>query len=516
MSERKTDIPRRRFLGQTAAAAGGAALLGTGLAGPARANRVPHPHEDSMTYLDQKTYTSNVEVHAQFTGQHGGKMQMVAKGKRRFMFSRGDVWEVTDALKPTMIKKRAFRGGQVQLAYNNKIKKWILMTGGSPPPTHTYPDAPRGKYSDPHLLDDARYAPGLRGVRFYDVTDPTNLKLISQWSCDQGDPDRVIQTGAGTHRCYYDGGKYAYLDTAPDNSFIHMESPVRGYSNCMQIIDVEDPMNPKFVSNWWFPGQRAGEERAYRKWREYGDEQSFTSSHGPFYVPKRVEDGGKYAYGAYGSFGVTIHDVSDPANPKLVGRWRPPYLPGAIPFHTTDPSMLDRGFVIGSAETLYPDCFEPFHENYVIDIRDPANPKKISSFGRWVPPAEAPYDDFCNKRGRYGTHNPAHYKAPGKRHPSFTPYAAFNAGLQIMDFADPANPTNIGHFIPPSSGSLDNYLSYFRPGESVFVEWDRNLIWFGSDSGVYLVTHKALGEPNFKPTAVTEWTLPHLNAGHDA
>lgn len=498
----------------------GAAAGAVGLAASTRAfaNRTPHPHEGSLDYLDPKTYVKNVKVHAHVTGlsYNGSKMQMMAKGNRRYLFTGGDVIDITDASKPRMLNKGGFIGRQIQLAYNKNVKKWLLMTGGAPPPTSTLPEAPHGKYDAPWMIDATRHAPGLRGVRMYDATNPEKITLLSKWSCDQGDPDREIQTGGGTHRNYFDGGRYAFLDAAPDESFMHMESPVRYYTNCLQIIDLADPMKPKFVSNWWFPGQRAGEEKAYHLWREYGDHSSFTSSHGGFYTPKRIENGGRYCYCSYGSFGITIHDVSDPKNPKLVGRWRPRYLPGGIPFHTCDVSWLNRGFVIGNSETLNPDCFEPFHANYVVDVRDVKHPKPIAMFGEWKPPPEAPYDDFCDKRGRFGTHNPPHLKAPGKRHPTFIGYSAFNAGFQFMNFADPEHPRMDGWFIPPSGGDLSKFNSYNRIGDNIFVEWDRRLIWASSDSGLFLLSHKSLGDPVLKPTPVSTWTLDRLNEGHDA
>jgi hypothetical protein len=492
----------------------GASMLG-GACRIALANNHPHAHADSLDYLDPKTYLDTVEVHHHLDGSKapGSKSQMMTKGEQRILFNAGKAWDVTDAMRPQLINDQAFTGTQLQLAWNENVGKWILMTAASPPPTSSTPEAPNGKYDDPRLVDGARYHAGLRGVRIYDATDPTDIRLLSKWSCDQGDPDREVQTGGGTHRNYYDGGRYAYLDASPDNSFINMESGVRLYTNCLQIIDLEDPANPKFVSNWWFPGQRAGEGNAYRSWREFGDRSSFTAAHGAFYVPKRVEDGGRYAYCSYGSFGMTVHDVSNPAEPKLVSQWRPPYLPGAIPFHTADVSWLDRGIVIGSAETLNPDCNEPFHDNYVLDMQDMEHPKPIATFGRWVTPSDAPYDDFCNKRGRYGTHNPPHLKAPGKRHPSFAGYAAFNAGFQFMDFSNPAQPKADGYFIPPSAGDLSKRGSYARIGDGLFVEWDRNLIWAVADSGVYLLSHPSLGTPNFSPMAVKEWSLDGLNEG---
>ncbi|RMD87960.1 MAG: hypothetical protein D6807_06795, partial [Alphaproteobacteria bacterium] len=238
--------PDRRTLMKGGGALLAASALGPLAGAPARANNHPHPHKGSLNFLDPETYIRNCAVHAHFDATvSAGKSQMMAKGKRRFLFTNGEVWEVTDALKPVLINRHAFLGRQVQLAYNRKIGKWILMTGASPPPTSSTPEAPHGKYDDPRLVYNSLYAAGLRGVRFYDASDPENVRLISEWSCDQGDPSRPVQTGGGTHRNYYDGGRYAYLDAAPDNSFINMESPVRFYTNCLQIIDVADPERPK-------------------------------------------------------------------------------------------------------------------------------------------------------------------------------------------------------------------------------------------------------------------------------
>ena len=119
------------------------------------------------------------------------------------------------------------------------------MTGAGIAGTFSTPKAPRGKYDDPSMIQQNINQKGLRGVRFYDASDPAKLVPLSQWSCDQGDPKREVQTGSGTHRSYYDGGQYAYLDTAPDNSFTRMESSVRYYCNCVQIIDVSDPAQPE-------------------------------------------------------------------------------------------------------------------------------------------------------------------------------------------------------------------------------------------------------------------------------
>jgi len=352
---------------------------------------------------------------------------------------------------------------------------------------------------------------GLRGVRFFDASDPYNIKPLSEFSTDLGDPNRKKQTGGGTHRDYYDGGKYAYLDAAPDDTFTHQESPVRVHSHGVMVVDVSDPKAPKHVTNWWLPGQRENEQEAYKAWREHEDGESFTGLHGAFYVPQKLENGGKLGVSPWGSFGIFIHDFSDVNAPKLLGRFQAPYKPGGIAFHSVDVARLDRGFVIGAPEALNPDCNEPYHHTYIIDVRDPTNPRELSTLPIPQPPAEAPYEHFCQKRGRFGVHNAPHVKAPGKADPNFTCYTYFNAGLQCYDISEPEHPFISSYFIPPQGGDLDEPGSYTRNTDNVFIEWDRKLIWTATDTGLYLITTPELGDPILKSMPVSEWNLPDLN-----
>jgi hypothetical protein len=440
---------------------------------------------------------------------------MMAIGERRFLFQQATVIEVTDPLRPKVISENAYVGdGDIQLAFNQSLGQWILVSSADVPSTSSHPGADDGKYDDPSMIEKVINMQGLRGVRIHDATDPTDIRLLSKWSCDQLDPDRKIQTGSGAEHSFYSGGKYAYLDTAFDNSFVHVESPIRYYSNGVQTLDLSDPGKPGFVSNWWVPGQRLGEEDAYRAWRSYGDQHSFTCKNGPFFVPQKVEDGGRYAYSTWGSFGFFIHDVSDPAKPELIGKFVPPYLPGGIQMYATDVNRLDRGFVVANPEALNPDCNQPWHDAFVIDIRDPANPREIGKLPIPQPPAEAPYHDFCDKRGRFGSRTPQNQKAPGKPHPNFSCYAYFNAGAQCFDLSDPTRPRISAWFIPPQGGDLDVWNSFNRTVDIIFVEWDRKLIWVGSDTGLYLVSTPELGKPVLAAMEVEEWSLPGLNEGH--
>src|ERR1019366_3152520 len=254
MKENRKVSNRRQFL-KTAAAGAGLAAASSAL--PALADHHPHPSPNSITYLDRRMYIQNMEIiaHIEPGGRRGGKMNFMAIGNRRYLVQQGDIIDVSDLHKPSMYNRKCFEGAQVQAAYNKDLKKWILMTGAQAPITDSTPAAPMGKYDDPHLDDKRKNFKGLRGVRFYDISDPSNVKKLSEFSTGA--------TGSGTHRNYYDGGKYAYLDCAPDETFIHQPSYFRELVNGNMIIDCSDPSNAKEVSFWWVPGSRKGEEAEY-------------------------------------------------------------------------------------------------------------------------------------------------------------------------------------------------------------------------------------------------------------
>ncbi len=496
-------ISRRKFLWLGAVAGGVAVVL------HARAADGP------LDSLDRNSYIHHMTLHAHhFPGENRpGKMQMMAFGERRYLFQlvfHSDTWDwlraagqivdVTDPLKPVVVNTNAFRAFSIQVAFNQAAAKWVLMTSEELAP-------------GPSLS-----MPGLRGVRFYDVTDPTKVTVIAEYPTDGGDPGRRVQQGSGTHRDWYDGGHYAYLGAAPGDEFLlppDKKRPER-YRRSLQIIDVSDLAHPRRVSQWWVPGQRVDEGEAREAWRSKGDPWAYDLLHGPVYVPRRVEEGGRYAYSGWGTFGLLIHDVSDPVHPKLVGRWdTDEYVPGPmIPHHTVDVTRLDRGFVITSPESILTECREPWHDTWVVDVTDPTGSRALSKLPVPQPPPEAPYASFCQKRGRFGVHNAPHLKAPGRPHPNFTCYTYFNGGLQCYDLADPRHPKISAYFVPPQAGTIDAPKTHERSADSVFIEWDRRLIWLGSSSGLHLLSSPELGEPVLRAMPVKEWSLPGLNRGH--
>lgn len=125
-----------------------------------------------------------------------------------------------------------------------------------------------------------------------------------------------------------------------------------------------------------------------------------------------------------------------------------------------------------------------------------------------MPDPAAPYADFCQARGRFSSHNINAWAAPGVQNPTFVAVTYFNAGLQIFDISDPTDPKRIAYFVPARDGDINKWATWRRQDTSVFIEWDRNLIWVGSNEGVYCMSCPALGKPVLEPRKVTRWMVP--------
>ncbi|MEW5984544.1 MAG: hypothetical protein AB1806_19505 [Acidobacteriota bacterium] len=527
MASRDFSRQRRRFLkmGAAAGAAGLAGLAGLrdalaqgGLAGlPNGVGTVPFTRPPgSLNYLDRHSYVSNMEIVAHIEGPStaGGEplMAMWARGGQRLLPAGGAGWlDVSDPRKPVAIRTKEGISGCV--SYNTRLKKWLMVRSAGQPNSSPRPgEHPLGQFDDA-LKAEVRAYKGLRGIRVFDITDPVTPRLLSEFSTGP--------TGTGTHMNFYDGGRYAYLECGWTDR-LRFENSGRASSNALMIVDLWDPEHVTRVSTWHFPGQMIGEDEQYLKYWWAGSKAAWSGAHGAPTVPVRVEDGGTVGYGGFGHYGMVIFDLSDIKNPKpySVARWDYETI-GGIPYHTCYPVIAPPGhrlanIVIGIPEAHLPDCREPYKPQHLIDVSDVRNPRFIGQYPRPVPPKEAPYPDFCLATGRFSTHNIQCWVAPGTSRPEITVTTWFNAGIRIHDISDPTRVRELAYFIPPRMGNAEDYETWFRgDSERVFVEWDRNLIWFGCRTGTYGLSSPALGKPVLEPRAIKNWTRPHLNAGWD-
>jgi hypothetical protein len=314
-------------------------------------------------------------------------------------------WSVVDVTDPTQPEYLRFVPGppdtftlQVQAAEG-------LMIGGM---EQIFPHSGWG--GDPNK-------PFEEGVLIFDIaTDPTNPQLLSHWKTG----------GIGTHRNFYNGGRY-----------VHLSAAAPGFSgNLYRILDVADPRNPKEVGRWALAEQ----------WEAAGQQPKTPNTflHGPAYVE------GDRAYISYSAAGLVILDVSDLTTPWLVSHL-PLYPPFSRRFacHTAVP-LPRRQLVVVNSEMVDYECIGPFNFTGMVDVSNEREPRLISIFPLPIPSEGQPFTSYCDKAGWFGPHN--------QSHPQGNPYVEqrddrvyltyFNAGLRIYDTSDARQPREIAYFVP--------------------------------------------------------------------
>ncbi|SQC91662.1 Uncharacterized conserved protein [Cedecea neteri] len=133
------------------------------------------------------------------------------------------------------------------------------------------------------------------GLRIFDISTPDKPKEISFLSL----------SGIGIHRCWYVGGRWAYVSALID-----------GFSDYIFLtIDLADPLNPQVAGNWWLPGMNtaAGEQPTWPEGKRYALHHAIIS--------------GDTAYASWRDGGLTLLDVSDRSQPQLISHrnWSPPF-----------------------------------------------------------------------------------------------------------------------------------------------------------------------------------------------
>lgn len=287
------------------------------------------------------------------------------------------------------------------------------------------------------------------GMRVYDISTPDKPREIGFMPVD----------GLGAHRIWYVGGRWAYVSAKLD-----------GFSDFVFLtVDMADPAQPKIAGRFWLPGMNtaAGETPTW-------DDKTYR------YACHHGLVAGDTAYVTWRAGGVTLVDVSDRYEPKLIAHrtWAPPYGGGT---HNALP-LPDRDLMVVVDEAELKNCADGIKYTWVFDIREPSNPISIATMPT---PAEA---DYPNKGGNFGPHN-VHENRPGSFVSSELIFATYNnAGVRVFDISNAYQPVEVAALVPPAPEVLMDH----RPGalqvlnsNDVFVDANRILYVTDMNAGLY-------------------------------
>lgn len=247
------------------------------------------------------------------------------------------------------------------------------------------------------------------GLSIHDISNPAEMREIAF----------LEMPGLGINRLWWPGGRYAYVAAHFD-----------GFTDTiLAIVDLNNITRPEIVSRWWLPGMNraAGETPTQGEGRRVALHHMITA--------------GNRGYAAWRDGGLTIHDISDPTNPKLISEinWSPPF-PGGT--HTALP-LPGRNLVVVADEANAENCAKGIFYTFVVDVRAEDKPVPISTLPT---PGER---DFC-ALGTFGPHN-LHENRPGSFQSEEIIFASYNnAGVRVFDISNAFEPREIAYWVPPT------------------------------------------------------------------
>jgi hypothetical protein len=330
------------------------------------------------------------------------------------MFSDGVT--VLDASDPRQLKPVHFftagpgtRTHQLQAAED----KLLLANGANIVAMQSYNDQ-RG-YFENNPVDTLTNRKKFRsGLSIHDISKPGEMPEIAF----------LEMPGIGVNRTWWPGGRYAYVSAHFDGYTDHI----------LCVVDLNNITKPEIVSRWALPGMNraAGEAPQNPRGKRYALHHMLTA--------------GSLGYGAWRDGGITVHDLSDPANPKFVSRlnWSPPF-PGGT--HTPLP-LPGRKLAVVADEANAQKCGKGTFHTFVLDMRAPEAPVPISTL-------PTPVDrDWCASPGTFGPHN-LHENRPGSMQTEDTIFATYNnAGVRVFDIKNQFAPREIAFWAPPKPKKL--------------------------------------------------------------
>jgi hypothetical protein len=368
------------------------------------------------------------------------------------MFSNG--LTVLDASDPRRLRPVGFfTGGDFTRTHHLQVAEdlMLLANGANIVAMQSY-DNLRG-YFENSLADSITNRKKFRsGLSIHDLSKPPEMREIAF----------LEMPGLGINRLWWPGGRYAYVAAHFDGFLDHI----------LCVVDLQTVTRPEIVARWWMTGMNraAGEQSTMPAGRRMALHHMLTA--------------GDRGYGAWRDGGLTIHDLSDPRNPKLISHinWSPPY-PGGT--HTALP-LPGRSLLVVADEANAEKCAKGTFYTWMVDIRAPQNPVTISTL-------PTPQDrDYC-AAGTFGPHN-LHENRPGSFRSEDTVFATYNnAGVRVFDIRDAYAPKEVASWVPPTPARLSDprpNVSLAAKSADVYVTPDGLIYTSDWNSGIHVLEYE--------------------------
>jgi hypothetical protein len=351
------------------------------------------------------------------------------------MFSNGVT--ILDATDPRRVRPVGFftGGDQTRTHHLQTAGDLLLLANGANIVAMQSYDSLRG-YFENSLADSITNRKKFRsGLSIHDVSRPSEMREIAF----------LEMPGLGVNRLWWPGGRYAYVAAHFDGFTDHL----------LCVVDLNTITKPEIVARWWLPGMNrgAGEASTQAAGRRVALHHMLTAEwpQGPSSASAQGATANKKAgtrlmgFGAWRDGGLTVHDLSDPATPRLLTHvnWSPPF-PGGT--HTALP-LPRRNLLVVADEANAEKCAKGTFYTWMVDLRVPEKPVTIATL-------PTPRDrDYCAS-GTFGPHN-LHENRPGTMQSDDTIFATYNnAGVRVFDIRDAFAPQEIAYWVPPTPARL--------------------------------------------------------------
>ena len=360
------------------------------------------------------------------------------------MFSNGVT--IVDVANPRRPRPAGFftAGGQTRTHHLQVADDLLLLANGANIVAMQSYDNLRS-YFENALADSITNRKAFRsGLSIHDISRPGEMREIAF----------LEMPGLGVNRLWWPGGRYAYVSAHFDGFTDHI----------LCVVDLREITKPEIVSRWWLPGMNrgSGETPTLGAGRRVALHHMLTAevvnpasafAQGASTFAKAPVDktadkqAGLHVLGfaAWRDGGLTIHDMTDPAAPRLLSQmnWSPPF-PGGT--HTALP-LPGRNLLVVADEANAEKCAKGTFHTWILDMREIEKPISIATL-------PTPRDrDYCAS-GTFGPHN-LHENRAGSFRSEDTIFATYNnAGVRVFDIRDAFAPKEIAYWVPPTPARL--------------------------------------------------------------